>query len=402
MTFAIVTVLTIFTLLVGGAHANLGLNADALTSQSSASTQAAPPNPRFRPVAGSSLSDRLQAALAQGRSDSASHFWAAYAFSVRPGMTIDLEVRCKDGKMMTVDGVNIDRYTQPETRNLGIFLLYQREAASPDRVEIYNLDRVRDYDNYPVYWLGRAADDESFGLLQGLLRGQPSSWVAERTVAAVAVHEDPRAGDLLEAMVRTSQVAKVRETAALWLGLVTDRLPFLAGVVRDENASNELRKQAAMAIGLNRSATAVPTLTGLFDEVRTRDVRNQVLVAAAIHGEHRDAADDDAVVDFLIRVAENEPDREARRQAIFWLGQKAGERSLKALEHTVDGPDDEVKEQAVFAISQRPKDEAVPLLMRIAREHPNFAVRKKAIFWLGQIDDERVVPFLKQFLTGSR
>jgi HEAT repeat protein len=104
---------------------------------------------------------------------------------------------------------------------------------------------------------------------------------------------------------------------------------------------------------------------------------------------------------FLIKVAESDGDRELRKQALFWLGQKAGQRSLEVLGNVIDKSDDdtEVQKQAVFAVSQRPKDEAVPLLIKIARTHPKPAVRKQAMFWLGQTGDERALEFFKEVLS---
>lgn len=55
--------------------------------------------------------------------------------------------------------------------------------------------------------------------------------------------------------------------------------------------------------------------------------------------------------------------------------------------------------EAVFAISQHAeKDEAVEMLIAIARHNPNPRVREKAIFWLGQSGDERAVQFFKEIL----
>ena len=88
-----------------------------------------------------------------------------------------------------------------------------------------------------------------------------------------------------------------------------------------------------------------------------------------------------------------------RRQAIFWLSQKAGKRSLEAIAKNVDSPDDEVKMQAVFAISQLPKDEGVPKLITLARTHRDPGVRKQAMFWLGQSGDPRAVAFFEEVLT---
>jgi HEAT repeat protein len=61
--------------------------------------------------------------------------------------------------------------------------------------------------------------------------------------------------------------------------------------------------------------------------------------------------------------------------------------------------DTEIQKQAVFAISQRPKEEAVPLLLNVAKTHPKAEVRKQAIFWLGQTGDERALTFFKELLV---
>ena len=41
----------------------------------------------------------------------------------------------------------------------------------------------------------------------------------------------------------------------------------------------------------------------------------------------------------------------------------------------------------MLALGRRPKDEAVPVLIRVARNHPNMPVRKVAIQVLGQTGD---------------
>jgi HEAT repeat protein len=67
---------------------------------------------------------------------------------------------------------------------------------------------------------------------------------------------------------------------------------------------------------------------------------------------------------------------------------------------TVDGDADiELQKQAVVAIGRRPKDEAVPILIRTARNHPKMPVRKVAIQMLGQTGDERAVAFFRELLS---
>ncbi len=93
--------------------------------------------------------------------------------------------------------------------------------------------------------------------------------------------------------------------------------------------------------------------------------------------------------------------RKVRSGAVFWLGQAAGDAATKGLTDLVDdgGADREVRETAVFALSQRPKDEGVPILIRIARQNPDAELRRKAIFWLGQSDDPRALSLFEELLT---
>ena len=367
MTFTVVALISILTWSSCGVGPVIGLSATTVSAATVAPTQA-PPDARFTPANGATLSARFDDATARGRREgAASHFWVAYQFDVRPGVRVDSEPDGRNGRRITLDGVNIEIGTSQEARNVGVFMLYERKAARPDRVELFDLDRpARDYGNRPVYWLGRAEADESFALLERLLGDNPSSWVAERAVVAISLHADPRAADRVEA------------------------------VVRDVGRPDELRRHAVIMLGTMPGDSIVARLRSIFESVEDRELREHALTAAGIHAEGREDA---PATDFLIHVAETERDKELRRHAIFWLGQMAGKRSLGALERAVDdGVDDDVKTHVVFAISQRPKDEAVPALINIAKTNASLEVRKRAIFWLGQIDDERVVPFLKEVL----
>ena len=58
----------------------------------------------------------------------------------------------------------------------------------------------------------------------------------------------------------------------------------------------------------------------------------------------------------------------------------------------------DVKKKAVFALSQIPNGEGVPELIRVARENKTPAVRKQAMFWLGQSKDPRALAFFKMLL----
>src|SRR5690606_15549728 len=90
---------------------------------------------------------------------------------------------------------------------------------------------------------------------------------------------------------------------------------------------------------------------------------------------------------------------EIRKKAIFWLGQSAGA-SLNDLFSLYDRMTDrEIREQLIFVYSQRRERAAVDKLVEIARNDPDRELRKKALFWLGQSEDPRVARILEDILS---
>ena len=93
----------------------------------------------------------------------------------------------------------------------------------------------------------------------------------------------------------------------------------------------------------------------------------------------------------------------ARKAAIHWLGREAAGQAAAALGGIVGDPteEDEVREAAVFALSQLPADEAIPLLIQIARTSDDARVRSRALFWLAEFDDPRALSLFEEILGAS-
>ena len=91
-----------------------------------------------------------------------------------------------------------------------------------------------------------------------------------------------------------------------------------------------------------------------------------------------------------------------RKQAMFWLGQAAGETLTGNRVSLAKDDDDatEVKKSAVFALSQRRNGEAVPALIEVARNNHDAEVRKSALFWLGQTMDPRAISLFEDILRS--
>ncbi len=347
------------------------------------------PTTSFTTIEGANLPVKLDAVTRQGQARGA-RFWVAYSFDVRPNVATDTDSTIS-GNSFWVNGVSIG--SNSETRNLAVFLHY--DAATITRIELYNLDRKREYSGYPVFWLGRANNEESLSFLQSQVSNQSDDKLKERATMALAIHDDKNVGAILKGLTAKSNPERVRKTALFWLGHTEGEREFLGDFVRNEQEPLEVRKQAAFGLGISKDRAALATLQTLYAQVTPRELKRQILFATSIN-DNKDAA-----VDFLINIASNEPERELKKQAMFWLGQRAGERSLKFLGDVIEKNegDTEVQKQALFAISQRQKDEAIPLLLRVAKTHPSLPVRKQAIFWLGQSGDDRAVGFFKELFA---
>ena len=103
----------------------------------------------------------------------------------------------------------------------------------------------------------------------------------------------------------------------------------------------------------------------------------------------------------LLRMARDESrPTKVRTQAVFWLGQAAGDEATKGLADVADDAngDREVRKSAVFALSQQ-KGNGVEYLLKIAQSSKDKEIRKQAIFWLGQSKDPRALDYFEAVLT---
>jgi hypothetical protein len=355
----------------------------------------------FIPVEGANLKAKIAAAVAAGKANAVNgRFWVAYQFEVRPGVAVDFEIVDSSGSVyITSDGTSTMFDSRNETRELGLFLMYDEALESFIRADIYNLRRTHEYSNYPVYWAARISNEESLEFLKSIVDSPAPQMnrLAERAMFAIALHDDARVDALLTEMIRRPLAEPLRSRAIHWLGNTPEtaaKSALFTEIVRNNQETIEARQAAMSALAMSRSAAVLPVLENLFETMTTRELKRRALSGIS----RNDNAD--AAATYLIRVAESEKDMELRKSAIANLGRIAGQKSLGALTGTVDGDADiELQKQAVVAIGRRPKDEAIPILIRTARNHPKMPIRKVAIQMLGQTGDERAVAFFRELLS---
>ncbi len=139
-------------------------------------------------------------------------------------------------------------------------------------------------------------------------------------------------------------------------------------------------------------STGLEFLRSLLGRRRGRKLREKLVFALYLFNGQAAVAD-------LIGLARRDPDTEIRKDAIFWLGQKASAAAVAALGEVIASPEAlEIKKAAVFALSQLPEATGTPMLLRIARQNPQPRLRQEAIFWLGQSGDPRALDFFEEIL----
>jgi HEAT repeats len=248
------------------------------------------------------------------------------------------------------------------------FVMLRAEAQKITKVRTFTPDCPLDAAGLPVYWLEQVNPAQSIDFLTQTADSAINEVIdrkkdmARQALHAIALHNVPEADAALKRFIAPSQPERMREGAALFLGIERGKAGFeiLKSIVRqDQNES--FRKKALLGFAESDQPEAIPE---------------------------------------LIYMARNDSSTQVRSQALFWLAQKGGKKEAEQITDAIQNdPETEVKKKAVFALSQMPKDEGVPLLISVAKTNKNPVVRKEAIRWLGFSNDPRALDFIEQILT---
>jgi len=332
----------------------------------------------FTVVEGNDLMSKLEAAQAKARARS-TPYWSAYSFDVRPGVAVDASFREFDGTINTLGDTSVMVGTTSngiivETRNLAVFLLRDPSANQIIRMEVYNLERKREYAGYPVYWLGRANNEESLNYLRALVSAAPLDNLSERAVLGIALHDDVRVAGMLKNLISTSQNPRIRSSSVYWLGQVGSELGFLASLVSNNAEEPKIRRLAAYSIGRSHDRGTMTTLQQLFDEIKDIEIHRS-LVSAAGASDERPAA-----FTFLSNVAKVDQDLESRKIAVRQLGQFHTEAAADELMRLYSSEANlEVKKSVLRSLVETKSVKAYARVVEIARTDSNIELRKQAV-----------------------
>ncbi len=187
--------------------------------------------------------------------------------------------------------------------------------------------------------------------------------LSSHILAAVAVHADDRAREVLVDIGLHDSIIENRKGAVFWMGQL--RALETAAEIRQimfADSSAKVREHAAFSI----SQSQIP---------------------------ERAAA--------LIELANTDSAAKVRAQAWFWLTQTAADESESAIFTALNKePDQHVQQQAIFALSQLPKERAFEALTQLIEDQSlSRKNRKQALFWLAQSESAQVFDYMDSILS---
>ena len=223
----------------------------------------------------------------------------------------------------------------------------------------------------------------------------PGNGIEGAAVGALAMIPDGVGVPALMTLVRDGSES-VRKAAVFWLGQRDEEKAhaLVRTVAGDEKETESVRRAAIFALsqGDGASSTDFAFLRSLFERVSSEKLKEQVLFSVS----QRESGDG---VRWLLDKARDESQpMEVRRKAVFWAGQgHASVADIAALYRSVK--DARLREHIIFVLSQKREEAATTQLIAIAKDDPDREMRRKALFWLAQQDDPRVTKMITDLVV---
>ena len=218
----------------------------------------------------------------------------------------------------------------------------------------------------------------------------PGDGLESAAVGALGMIPDGAGVPALMTLARSGSES-VRKAAVFWLGQRDEERAraLVRTVAGDERETEAVRRAAIFALSQGEGASSADFtfLRSLFERVTSEKLKEQVLFSVS----QRESWDGGR---WLLEKARDESEpMEVRRKAVFWAGQ--GHASVADIASLYGGAKDaRLREHIIFVLSQRNEEAATNKLISIAREDPDREMRKKALFWLAQKDDPRVTKLI--------
>jgi hypothetical protein len=212
-----------------------------------------------------------------------------------------------------------------------------------------------------IFWLSQVDDDRAVGMLDEILKNASSSEIQDKAIFGLSQHHSGKGMAILRDYAERNDVPdEARGKAIFWLGQGKD------------DGGQYLRS--------------------LYGRVHSNELKDKIIFSMS---QQKNEASEKWLLDLVGNTSEN---IENRKKALFWVGQSGMPiQNLTAMYGRMS--EREMKDQMIFVFSQRHDRAAIDKLMDIAKNDPDRDARKKAMFWLGRSHDERVSAFLTDMIN---
>ncbi len=314
------------------------------------------------------------------------------------------------------------------TRELAILFGYKGTIL--DRIDVSLLELQFDFRGKGLIWLGSTTSEQSIDLLRNLYDKEQRTKFKEEYLSSIGVHRSPSlVVPVLQKVLNSNAAEDLRAKAAFWLGtqdhpsalkvlvatlenetsedvieegmvgMIDMTLPEAASQMKEwtkKKYSRKLRESSIFWLGQQEA----PGSLALLEKMAMEETDPEIVEKAIFSMSEMEKTP--GVTETLIRIAHNQPTREGRKHAIFWLSQHYNEKIAATLkDFATKDPDHEVRKHALFALAELEDGQGIPELIRIAKSDKDPELRKQAIFWLGESDDERAQKALLQIIEEN-
>ncbi len=251
-------------------------------------------------------------------------------------------------------------------RRKAVFLVSQKRSDETSRIllDAVRSDPDKEVREQAVFWLSQVPGEETVAALDSILSdSRTDSDIQDKAIFALSQHRSPRAGAILRAYAeRRDAPTDNREKAIFWLGQ-------------------------------HRSADNAQFLKDLYGKLDNDDLKEKVIFSLSQMG----GADN---YRWLMDIALNERENiELRKKALFWAGQGRNV-DIADLVRLYDSMQErEMRDHLIFVYSQRREEAALDKLFAIGKNDPDRELRKKAIFWIGQSRSPRAAQYLQELIN---
>ncbi|MCB0282490.1 MAG: HEAT repeat domain-containing protein [Calditrichaeota bacterium] len=147
----------------------------------------------------------------------------------------------------------------------------------------------------------------------------------------------------------------------------------------ENKESDEVSLAVLHALQSRGDEKALEAVLKIFDSTKNENIRKKMVYIIG-------SFEDNQAREKLISIAKSDNQVEMRADALFWLAQNRTDKNTAEFikDRALNDPDEKVQKKALFSLSEMADDTGMQYLYEIAENHKNSELRENAVFWIGE------------------